>query len=332
MSFVSRSTEGENALVASARLGDQRAFRRLAEPYLRALDVHCYRMLGSPHDAQEVVQETLLRAWLSLERFERRSTIRTWLYRIATNACLDEIERRSRRPESVLPYPDARLSEIADDSPTYDPVARYALHQGIELAFLAAIQTLPGRQRAVLLLREVLGWTSLEVAELLETTATAVNSALQRARETIDRRPPIPEQMPAAVGQQHELLERYMDVWRRADVAGFVALLRDDAVLRMPPQSTLSGATSIRDFLGPRLGGNANGQVHIVPTSANNRPAFVMYERSGHGLVPHGILVLEITNDTISAFDAFQDPTLVAIFETAETERSLPPQQAGKCQ
>src|SRR3954452_22279169 len=142
----------ERALVAAAQAGDERAFRELVEPYSRALEVHCYRMLGSVHDAEDIVQETLLRAWRSLERFERRASVHTWLYRIATNACLDELEKRPRRP--VLPYPDARLEALAE--PVADPAARYALHEGMALAFLSSIQQLPGRQRAVLILRDVL--------------------------------------------------------------------------------------------------------------------------------------------------------------------------------
>jgi RNA polymerase sigma-70 factor (ECF subfamily) len=177
-------------LVAAAQAGDERAFRRLVEPYRRALEVPCYRMLGSPHDADDIVQETLLRAWRGLERFEPRVAIQTWLYRIATNACLDEIERRPRRPEPVEPFPDERLQEAA--APVYDPAARYALREGMELALLAAIQHLPGRQRAVLILRDVLGWTAPEVAELLESTVAAVNSALQRARATIELHLPAP--------------------------------------------------------------------------------------------------------------------------------------------
>src|SRR5579859_4310022 len=173
-----------NCLLARAQAGDERAFRQLVEPYRRALQVHCYRMLGSPHDADDVVQETLLRAWRALDRFEPRASLRTWLYRIATNACLDEIERRPRRPEPVEPFPSGLLDEAA--STTYDPAARYALREGMELALLSAIQLLPGRQRAVLILRDVLGWTGPEVAELLESTVASVNSALQRARAAVD--------------------------------------------------------------------------------------------------------------------------------------------------
>src|SRR4051812_43969676 len=214
----------DNMLLESARAGDERAFRGLVEPYRRELEVHCYRMLGSPHDAEDVVQETLLRAWRGLERFERRASLRTWLYRIATNACLDELERRPRRPEPVQPYPDGRAEQAA--SPVYDPAARYALREGMELALLTAIQQLPGRQRAVLILRDVLGWTAPEVAALLDTTVAATNSALQRARATVDADLTIAPRATAAGPADRELLRRYVDAWERGDVDGIVALLR----------------------------------------------------------------------------------------------------------
>src|SRR3954467_3833876 len=153
--MAAHTDEDQRALLAMAQAGDERAFRRLVDPYRRPLEVHCYRMLGSVHDAEDVLQETLLKAWRSLEGFERRSSVHTWLYRIATNACLDELERRPRRPEPVQPFPDAGL---ADAAPVVDPAARYAAHEGMELAFLTAIQQLPGRQRAILVLRDVLGW------------------------------------------------------------------------------------------------------------------------------------------------------------------------------
>src|SRR5882724_95063 len=185
MSTITAGSVDERALVAAAQAGDERAFRALVEPYRRALEIHCYRMLGSPHDAEDVAQETLLRAWRSLERFERRSSVHTWLYRIATNACLDELERRPRRREPIQPFPDTLVQEAA--APVYEPAARYAQREGMELALLSAIQLLPGRQRAVLILRDVLGWTAPEVADLLDSTVASVNSALQRARATIDR-------------------------------------------------------------------------------------------------------------------------------------------------
>src|ERR671935_401194 len=175
-------------LLAAAQAGDERAFERLIEPYRHALEVHCYRMLGSAQDAEDVAQETLLRAWRALERFEPRAQLQTWLYRIATNACLDELERRPRRPMPLDPFPDQPSEEAT--APIYDPAARYAIREGMELALLRAIQQLPGRQRAVLIFRDVLGWTAPEVADLLESTVASVSSALQRARATIDQQLP----------------------------------------------------------------------------------------------------------------------------------------------
>ena len=198
----------EHGLLAAARAGDERAFQRLVEPYREVLEVHCYRMLGSLHDAEDRVQETLLRAWQRLDRFQERASIKTWLYRIATNACLDELDRRPRRPDLVEPFPDERIS-----GPIADPAARYALREGMELAFLTAIQRLPGRQRAVLILRDVLGWTSPEAAELLETSVAAVNSALQRARAAVDGE--LPEAVDPGTDEQ-ALLRRYVDAWERA--------------------------------------------------------------------------------------------------------------------
>jgi RNA polymerase sigma-70 factor (ECF subfamily) len=168
------TTMDERGLVAAAQAGDERAFRALVEPYRRVLEVHCYRMLGSRHDAEDVVQETLLRAWRALEGFERRASVSTWLYRIATNACLDEIERRPRRADAIAvdPFPDERVAEAALVAPVVDPAARYALREGMELALLTAIQRLPGRQRAVLILRDVLGWTGAGPARRPPTCST----------------------------------------------------------------------------------------------------------------------------------------------------------------
>ena len=300
----------EHALVAAAQSGDERAFRALVEPYARALEVHCYRMLGSAHDAEDVAQETLLRAWRSLERFERRASVQTWLYRIATNACLDELERRPRRPEPVVePYPDARLQ---DASPHGDPVARYALRESMELAFLTAIQRLPGRQRAVLILRDVLGWTGAEVADLLESTVTAVNSALQRARATIEHELPARSVSPGR-STQRDLLRRYVEAWERADMDGLVALLREDAVLSMPPTPSIAGAAAIGAFFAQVRGGL--GRLVATATSANGRPAVALREHTPDGSSrPHRLLVLDVDGDRIAALHAYADPELLAAF------------------
>ena len=274
---------------------DEREFRAMVEPYRRGLEVHCYRMLGSVHDAEDIVQETFLRAWSGLDRFEGRSSPHTWLYRIATNACLDELERRPRRPEPVVdPYPDVRVP--ADEGPG----ARMLQREGMEIAFLTAIQRLPARQRAVLLLRDLLGWSADETASLLETTSTAVNSALARARTTIEA-----EKRAVAPGAgQRDLLRRYVDAWEEADIDGLVELLREDAVLTMPPEPSVVGAAAIGEFFtrvhpgGPPAAAWANG-----------RPAVL--------LRGHRVLVLRVVDGRIAEIEAYADPAIVAAFERA---------------
>ena len=248
----------EAALLASAKSGDRRAFQQLTEPHRRELLVHCYRMLGSFHDAEDLVQETLLRAWRGLKGFDGRASTRYWLYRIATNACLNALATRAsagrvlpetespateqmpdREPASDIawlePYPDSALEQIADDAP--GPDARYEMREAVQLAFIAAIQLLPPRQRATLLLTDVLGWSAAESARLLDSSVAAVNSALQRARTTLEERlagrPP--RIAIAASEEQRALLERYVRAWESTDVDGFTALLKEDAVMSMPP-------------------------------------------------------------------------------------------------
>jgi RNA polymerase sigma-70 factor (ECF subfamily) len=302
----------QRLLLAAAQAGDERAFRRLVEPYRHALEVHCYRMLGSAHDAEDLAQETLLRAWRALERFEPRAKFQTWLYRIATNACLDELERRPRRPEPIDPFPDRLSDETA--SPTYDPAARYALREGMELALLRAIQELPARQRAVLIFRDVLGWTAPEVADLLETTVASVNSALQRARATIDQH--LPETTrPAQDPAERELLNRYVAAFEDADIEGLVALLREDAVIRMPPQPSLSGAQEIARFFLEDIAQGDLTRIRHRPIRANGRPAVTTEVRGEDGAwIPQGIAVLEIENGEIAGIDAFLDPALLPLF------------------
>ena len=305
----------QRRLLAEAQAGDERAFRELVEPHRRALEVHAYRMLGSTPDAEDIVQETLMRAWRRLDRFERRSTIETWLYRIATNACLDELERRPRRPEPVDPYPDERL--LAAETAVVDPAARYAEREGVELAFLTAIQRLPGRQRAILILRDVLGWTAGEVAELLDSTVAAVNSGLQRARATIDTELPA-ESRTAAAPSDRELLAEYIDAWERVDMDDLITLIRTDAVLRMPPQPSIAGSRSIVDFFaaGPCLGTAA--VTTVEPVTANGRPAVIMHRLRADGTDElHGVLVLEVRDRMIVGFDAYIEARHVELFERA---------------
>jgi RNA polymerase sigma-70 factor (ECF subfamily) len=305
-------TADQHFFLAAAQAGDERAFRQLVDPYRHALEVHCYRMLGSAHDAEDMAQETLLRAWRALERFEPRVQFQTWLYRIATNACLDELERRPRRPDPVDPFPDRPSDETA--SPTYDPAARYAIREGMELALLRAIQELPGRQRAVLIFRDVLGWTAPEVAEVLESTVASVTSALQRARGTVEQQ--LPETTPpAADPAERELLNRYVAAFEHADMDGLVALLREDAMLRMPPQPSLSGGLQIAHFFLETVAQGDLTRIRHRPTWANRRPAVTIEVRAEDGTwIPHGISVLGIEQGQIARIDAFLDPTLLPRF------------------
>ena len=320
----------QRCLLARAQAGDERAFRELVDPYRHALEVHCYRMLGSVHEAEDVVQETLLRAWKALERFEPRAQLQTWLYRIATNACLDELERRPRRPEpvgsvgdwSVGPYPDVPLDQEA--APTYDPAARYVIREGMELAMLRAIQELPGRQRAILIFRDVLGWTAPEVAELLDSTVASVNSALQRARATIEEHVGVPARVAADPGER-ELLHRYVDAFEHDDVDALVSLLREDALMRMPPQRSLTGATEIARFLREVPGGGDLRRLKLTPTWANGRPAVAIHLRAEDGLIPHGISVLEIEDGRIVRIDSFIDAALLPRFGFPPDARSTEP-------
>jgi RNA polymerase sigma-70 factor (ECF subfamily) len=305
----------QRLLLATAQAGDERAFRHLVEPYRHALEVHCYRILGSVDDAEDIVQETVLRAWQALERFEPRAQFQTWLYRIATNACLDELERRPRRPTPVDPFPDRPSDETA--SPTYDPAARYAIREGIELALIRAIQELPGRQRAVLIFRDVLGWTAPEVAEVLQSTVASVNSALQRARATIERHLPTTTRH-AADPMERELLSRYVAAFEHADMDGLVALLREDAMLRMPPQPSLEGGLKIARFFRDTVARGDLTRIRHRPTSANGRPAVTIELRGGDdSWLPHGISLLEIEGGQIVGIEAYLDPTLLPRFGIA---------------
>jgi RNA polymerase sigma-70 factor (ECF subfamily) len=274
-------------------------------------------MLGSVQDAEDLAQETLLRAWRALDRFEPRAQFQTWLYRIATNACLDELERRPRRPQLIDPFPDRPLGEA--EAPVYDPAARYAIREGMELALVRAIQQLPGRQRPVLIFRDVLGWSAPEVAELLESSVAAVNSALQRARAAVEAQLPAPQ--PAALEPaERELLERYVDAFARDDVAGLVALLREDAVLRMPPQPSVIGPAAIATFLRETAARGDLSRMRLTPTRANGRPAVAVHRLTADGSVnPHGILVLDVSGEAIVGIDAFIKPALLPRFGLTST-------------
>jgi RNA polymerase sigma-70 factor (ECF subfamily) len=300
MGAVSTSaTTQERELLQAARDGDQNAFRRLVEPHRAELHAHCYRMLGSLHDAEDALQDALLRAWKGLPRFEGRSAVRSWLYRIATNACLDVIARRPKRVlpidygpptppqvdpgeplvESVWvePYPDGAMG-LPDGYAA--PEARYEQREAVELAFVAAMQHLPATQRAVLILREVLGFSAREVAAWLETTVASVNSALQRARKTVDDRLPEQSQQETlrSLGEERvrAVVEAYVDAWERGDVDALLDLLAEDAVFSMPPWPTWwRGRETIAGFAPTAAEFCAESR--IVPTQANGQPALAYY-------------------------------------------------------
>ncbi|MBX5484159.1 MAG: sigma-70 family RNA polymerase sigma factor [Myxococcaceae bacterium] len=296
---------------------------RSLEAHRKGLTGHCYRMLGSIPEAEDAVQETMVRAWRHLEQFERRASLKTWLYRIATRVCLDALDERTRRarpmelgpcgtPESPLttlsrdawvePIPDALA--IPDDA---DPSELVALRQSIRLAFVAALQHLPPKQRAVLLLTEVLGFSAAEVAETLETTVPAVNSALQRARVTLADKD-LSEVRAPPPGSDHALLDRYLDAFERYDVSALTQLMHEDATLSMPPFTLwLQGHEHIRQWLlGPGIGCRGS---RLIPVRANGLPAFGQYRPSGPGgrHEPWALIVLEFSGDRIAAMNSFLD-------------------------
>jgi RNA polymerase sigma-70 factor (ECF subfamily) len=309
-------------------------FARLTDPFRPELLAHCYRMLGSVQDAEDQVQETLLRAWRSFGQFEGRASLRTWLYRIATNECLRAIERRGRRPlpsglgrpeenpEGPLaaampgvpwlqPIPDALLR-----SESADPALVAASRANIRLALIAALQYLPARQRAVLILRDVLGWRAAEVAELLGTTTAAANGVLQRARAQLKQMTPAEDDIrePADPGDL-ALLNRYAAAFESADVAALTELLRDDAVLEMPPLPTwFTGREQIGRFLQSHIL-RQPGAFIMIATAANGQPALAEYRREHDGVFRcHGVQVLTLTASRIARVVVFLDPGLVPVF------------------
>ena len=332
-SVLPTSIVNERDLLEAARRGDEDAYRRLVEPRRAELHAHCYRMLGSVPDAEDALQEALLRAWRGLPRFEGRSSFRSWLYTIATNACLKAIERRPTRVlpidygpaadphdgpgeplvESVWidPYPDEKLGL---EEGIAAPAARYEQRESIELAFIAALQHLPARQRAVLILRDVLGFSGREVADALETTPASVYSALQRAHKTVDER--LPEQSQQAtirtLGDDalRDVVDGYVDAWERGDVDAVVAMLAEDATIAMPPIPTwYGGREAVGAFLrGWPLAGKRRWR--LVPARANGQLAFGHYISDGKkgSFVPHGVNVLALRGGRIAAITAFLNP------------------------
>jgi RNA polymerase sigma-70 factor (ECF subfamily) len=299
---------------------DEAAFRKLADAHARELHLHCYRMLGSFHDAEDALQETFLRAWRHIETFEERSSLRAWLYRIATNVCLRAAERRRPLAQGELvqaPYPESLLDGLPDD--VAGPEARYDLRESVNLAFLAAVQTLTPRQRAVLLLREVLGWSAREVADLLETSTASVNSALQRARATLDERRAQGRLGFAAPTDEEEqsIVRRYVEAWDAVDIDGLVRLLKEDAIMTMPPfPQVYVGARTIGAFFATEPEGGRLDRIRLVPTRANRQPAVAAYVLDDEAGVyrAYGVMVLTLDGPLIAEIVGFADaghfPTL----------------------
>ena len=319
-------------LLALARAGDGDAFAGLVEPYLAELRVHCYRILGSVQDAEDALQESLLSAWRGLGRFEGLSSLRGWLYRIATNRCVDVLRtaRRRRKVEAAVPeievpeptgrgdvlwlepFPDVLLDGLADRTP--GPGARYEIRESISLAFVTALQLLPPRQRAVLILRDVLGFRAAEVAQMLDTTEEAITSALKRARATLRRKAghghePAP---PPGSAEEGEIVERLARAYESGEVRAVVALLSDDVRLSMPPLPLeYHGREAAARFLKV-VSLRPGRSFRLVPTRANGQPAFGFYVRGPHGEIGRatGLLVVTLAGPKISALTHFDNSVL----------------------
>jgi RNA polymerase sigma-70 factor (ECF subfamily) len=326
-------------LLDRARAGDGAAFGELVEPYRRELQLHCYRILGSVQDAEDMLQETLMAAWRGLDRLQGRAWLRAWLYRIATNKCLNALRGRrggprpapppraalpepTRRGEPLWlePYPDVLLDELADTEP--GPEARYETRESVSLAFIAALQHLPPRQRATLLLRDVLGFHAAEVAGMLECSLDAVNSSLKRARANIAGHldPGARDQAPPPGSpRERAIVARFTDAFERGDVGGLVALLTEDASITMPPLPwEYQGREAAERFLEVTV---RPQRLRLVATRANGQPAFGCYLQDPHAPVDHahGLVVLTLEGDRIAAITRFLDNSVMSRFGLPRT-------------
>jgi RNA polymerase sigma-70 factor (ECF subfamily) len=325
------SAAQEQRLLEAARGGDDDAFRRLVEPHRIELHAHCYRMLGSVHDAEDALQEALLRAWRGLPKFEGRSALRSWLYRITTNACLDVISRRPRRMLPADHVPAANPSEALDEALTEPvwvepyadeqlglqdglaaPDARYERRESVELAFIVALQHLPGTQRAALLLRDVLGFSAGEAADALETTVASVNGALRRGRKAVEHRLPAQSQQATlrAIGDDaiRQIVERYIDAWENSDIAAILAMLAEDATFSMPPLPIwYRGRDAIAVYLA-RSGLTLRWR--LLPTRANGQLAFANYawQAEKGAYTPLSLDVLTLRGTVATEITAFVSP------------------------
>lgn len=336
MSETRLQSAATETLLKRARSGDERAFAELTSPYRRELQFHCYRMLGSVPDAEDLLQETLLAAWRALPRFEGRSSLRAWLYRIATNRCLNALRDRPPRPEApeppfqppeptswgdpgwLEPYPDALLETVADADP--GPDARYETREAIELSFIAGLQKLPPRQRAALVLRDVLGFHTDEAAQMLDTSEPSVKSALQRARATLTKPhatssrelPPV-----ARSARERSVARRFADAFMAADLDGLLSLLTDDAVLTMPPAPhEYWGLPAIAAFERASFTYRGDRRLHLLPTRANTQPAFGAYLQDKQARVARaaGLIVLTLRGEQIAAMTRFHHERLLPRF------------------
>jgi RNA polymerase sigma-70 factor, ECF subfamily len=282
---------------------DEQAFALLIEPHRRTLHLHCYRMLGSLHDADDALQETLLRAWKGSDRYEPRAQLGTWLHTIATNVCLTTLARRRARPAEAVeeldhlqPYPDRLIDDLVE-------------RETVELAFITAIQLLPPKQRAVLILRDVLDWSAKETAAALGDSVAAVTSALQRARAGVER---TQRRTAAPREQERALVRRFMNAWEAVDIDGLVALLTDDALMTMPPERMrIAGARAIGDFFGSVPLDGRLDRIRLLPVPVNRQPALAAYARDDTGRqLAYGLMVLRIEGDRIAEIVGFPDPWL----------------------
>lgn len=329
----------EHNRLARAQRGDEKAFAQLAEPYRRELQLHCYRIVGSLQDAEDLLQETMLAAWRGLEQFEGRSSLRAWLYTIATNRCLNALRERERRPQAapgdrlgmthppesfaeiawLQPYPDALLEGVIDAAP--GPAARYEAKESVALAFVSGLQHLAPRQRAVLVLRDVLGFHAGEVADMLGSSEASVNSALQRARGTLERRM-APRRERLAVpraGDDADLVHRFAEAFERDDIEGVVALLTEDAIVSMPPEPEWhQGRDAVARFLRDRHRRRKDRRWRFAPVAANLQPAYAFYLEDEGAWVRSGMFVLGVRPDGIESITRFLDDGLLDRFGAPE--------------
>jgi RNA polymerase sigma-70 factor (ECF subfamily) len=337
---VRETVDVTGQLLARAQTGDGDAFAELTDPFRRELQAHCYRILGSAADAEDMLQETMMAAWRGLDQFEERASLRTWLHAIATNKCLNHLRAsrsrtpyppeitlpaptRSGEPLWLEPYPDALLGDLPDATP--GPEARYEARESVSLAFVTALQHLPPRQRAALVLRDVLGFRASETAAILSCTVEAANNLLKRARATIaghlppggrDRAP-----LPGSA-REEQVTTRFADAFERGDVEAIVALLTDDAWLTMPPLPfDYQGLDTIAHFLDAVAFRHGARRSRLIPTRANGQPAFGRYLLDPHTPVSHahGLIVLTLAGDRISAMTGFTDNSVLPRFGLPRT-------------